>query len=133
MYQNGEIRELSDESWYRTINAADLVNSSINRIDDEVEAKGRTKACGLLSKVCIGRLTPENATKEFSEHIKSVLTEIINDNFLTQNWDGKEKQIGKEVAKQLISEWETIPDWRTLGVHEKDQDYTEEIEKKDSA
>lgn len=126
LHENGELKELSDEQWYRTLNAVDLVNSCINRIDDEIESKGREKACGLLSKVCRGILTPDQAKKELSEHVKTVLLELCNAKYLTSNWKDKEKQLGERLAKQLITQWDTIPQWRSLVVQGTVQD-----EKKD--
>ena len=89
---------------------------------------GRQKACGLLSQVCMSALTPDQAKQRFSEHIKSVLIEISSDNYNTMNWETKERQMGKQLAGQLIKTWNNVPHWKTLVAQEKIQD---DYEKKD--
>ena len=95
--------EYTDERLYQQLNAVDYADATINRVDDEIEKRGRLLAIQLINRVIKNDLNEDSAVALFKDHIKTVLQNISGGTFRTNNYKNDQREQAKNIANGLLA------------------------------
>lgn len=89
---------------YQHMNATNYVDALINRMDDELEVRGRKLAFQLLDDVLKENKTPQEAEEAFARHVQTTLENMGNERFASTLMTPQDRSEASAVAKYLLSQ-----------------------------